>query len=252
MKNSDELSGIVADAAVIISANLDDEYRVGEVVNMAVSAAGGHASDELVVTEALTKVVPVGARRLRSFRRIYRRTKLIEEASVAIYEMLVGDPAADIVAIGKSVERVVTNMRGASAIDAVTPLVDRLNSVGASTSPAFMLRCRSAYLVATLGGPELAKLIPAQYPATALPALSRLTKGRLPWVAKDLVLKAAKRIVQRQPQGKRPIEMAVADVLAKEARKVPKAPTVFVSWYIPPKPSRGSAGNPPSADRKVA
>ena len=252
MNINDELSGIVADAAVIITANLDDEDRIGEIVQLAVSAAGGSAADEFLVTEMLTKAIPVGARRLRKSHRLYLNAKRVEEAAVAIFADLVGDPDASMVDIGKWVDRVVRNMRGATAIDAVKPLVVRLNSVGAETSPAFMLRCRSAFQVATLGGVELTKFIPAQYPATALPCLSRLTKGRMPWVAKDLVLKAAKRIVQRQPQGKRQIEKIVANVIAKEARKAPKAPAVFVRWYMPPKPGRGLDGSLPSRIHKAA
>ena len=229
-----------------------DTYLLGQTVDEAVVAAGGTTSALFTVTEALTKMVAYGARRLRKLYRLYLRTKLIDEASVAIFPNLVGDPDASMVDIGKRVDAVVSNMHGANPIDAVKPLVARLNSVGAETSSAFLLRCRTAFLVAKLGGPELARLIPAQYPATALPALFRLTKGQLPWMGQARVLKAAKRLVKRQPQGKRQVEAIVANVLAEEARKTPTGSAVFVSWYIPPKPVRVPKGKPTSNAYKAA
>ncbi len=222
-----------------------------QAVDEAVTAAGGSAKALIRITETLTHRIPYGARRLRGLYRQYRRAKNVEASAVAIYEHLTTDEAASTVDIGRCVDAVAT-VRGLSPKDALLPLVKRLADAGVKVTPAALLHHRNAFLVAKMGGVELTKYVPGQYPAIALPCLSRLAKGRMPWDAKRLMVEAARMIANRKPRGKRQVEKIVAAVLAKEERKAPKAPAVFVSWHIPHKPGRGPNGPAAAALRKAA
>jgi hypothetical protein len=244
-----DLAGIVAEAALMINANPGDEKRVGEVMKMAVCAAGGTAAASFAVSKALTKFVPIGSRHLRKYYRQYLRSTRVAEAAGVIQGMLVGDSATDLAPIGKEVESVVNDMLGTNPVATVALLAARLNSIGASTSSAFLCRCQSAYLVSRLGGEKidtLAKLMPAQYSATALPVMVKLIENCQPWVGSSRIQAAADLIIKRHAQLKRQFEKIVSDVLASEARKAAKVCNIDMLWYIPPKSGRGKNGLHPS------
>ena len=233
---NDQIPGIALDAATIITANPKNEHKHAETVARAVNAAGGNPADLQVVTEELSKLVPFGSKHLRKLYRDFLRSTLISDTATALFGLLAGDPAADVVGIGRLIHGVVESplFRGASPTDAVAPLVEHLETVGTSTSPNELLNYYDAYRTWVTGGVELEKLIPSRLSPTVLFDLSRLTQNRMPWVAQKLILKAAKEIVRFQLQGSR-----ITERITKLDNQVEtKEPLVFAAWHYPTKIAR--------------
>lgn len=224
-----------------------DGYRIGEVVDQ--TLAGESAAALFAITESLSKLVPFGARRLRHLHSEYCRSVDTDRAAIVIYPMMICDSAADVVPIGRIVQGVVERQGGATPTAAVEPLARRLG-----TTATKLLRFRDAFLVAEIAGAALDKIIPDHCPATALPELARLMKGRPQWVAQGLIVKAARLIAKRKLQG-RQVTALVSRMLAQadlEEAKAPTAHVVAAAWYVPEKPVRNEDDNPSNATIKAA
>lgn len=236
------LARIVADATTRIRAILSGKERnvaggtldpavetmVGEAVDRAVEKAGGDSA-LFAVTEALAKQVPFGARRLRYLRSACRRERVLDEAALAVAELLAGDPEADGVEIGGWVDAAVRQCVEAGGV--APAALDRLGGkLGVSASK--LRRFRDAFLVAKLGGRELAGLFPYGCPTADLCRLVPILKGEglVPWRKKEMVLKAAGAIAR---QGLRGNEATALVGRMIEARNEGRTMAVAPAWHRP-------------------
>ncbi len=202
---------------------------VGEIVDEIVEAEGGSAAALFAVADALTRLVPIGARKIRSLWRAFRRDRTLEEAALAICELLAGDPEAAAVDIGRLVERAARKCgEGIVATAAIEILGGKLD-----ISAGKLRRFRDAYLVSELGGADLARLVPYGCPPSFLTCLAPILKsGMMPWRKKDLIVKAAEAIVQRGLAGRQATAL-VRNMLAEGLKKTEVPAIIVPAWHLP-------------------
>jgi hypothetical protein len=237
------LGGAVTEAASKIKAILSEnsgamaggtqapevEELVGSAVDEAVLATGGDAAALFAVSEALSALVPVGARRLRSLCTASRHSRIIEDAAVGLFELVAGDFEADAIAIGRRAWQAIELCGGPSS---EADVVDRIAAT--LSVPAQRLRqCMDVFTVYDLCGKDLDRRLPG-CPFTKLLPLSRIAKkdGLMPWHKKRLILDVAHAISRGRHDSKR-IESLINRAIAKDALKVATLPIV-PAWHVPP------------------
>lgn len=236
------LNGALAESAIKILAilqkhtagvgnrilNPDIDLAVGTIVDDIVATAGGDAVALFAVTESLSKVVPFGARRLRTMRSAYVFDKTLDDTALAIKEMLAGDEHAGSVAAGHRINATITLLVGVAGEALILDgLATRLE-----LSPDRLRLFRDVFLISNLCGENLSKRLAGGCTLVVLRHLSRFLRvDAMPWRQRDMALKAAEEIHHQKLSGNE-IAKLVSRMLAEphsESECLPIAP----SWHIP-------------------
>lgn len=228
-KATSDILAILPKAAEGSSGRLIDqevESKVGGIVCRIVAEAGGGATVLFEVTESLTRKIPLGARNLRSMYYAFRQNKILDEAAVGLYELMVGDPDADAIEIGGRVYRAMAQCwEAAVEPDALAKLAAKLE-----VSPWKLANYRDIYLVAQFWGAELSELT-TKFPSSILIHFARILKAdAMPWAKKKMLLKAAGEAIGKGLEG-RQISALVAHIVA-EAGKAEPQPAVVPPWNL--------------------
>lgn len=246
--DDNKLAKIVDQAASNILAlpkNGEFESRVGGIVDQAVEEAGGDSVALFAVTEALTKKVPIGARILRSLRNAYRQDRILDEAKLSLVYLLAGDPDADAIEIGKQVDQAL-GLCGVACVasEALAKLAAKLE-----VTPRKLAKYRDVFLVAQLGGTELAKLTP-NFPSSVLLQFSRILKadGLMPWAKKDIIITVAGGVAKNALVGKQVATLVSHILVAGKTEALPIVP----SWNFPPALARGTENQEVATDENAA
>lgn len=202
--------------------------RIGEIVDEAVGRAGGDASALLMLTNALSTLVPYGGRVLRSLRSVYCRQKAVDGTAAVLFELLAGDPAADFVEIGKRIDGLLRSCDPTFEPEVMASLGEKLQM-----SVREIRDFHDAYLVSVLGGAELARLVPSSLPYPVLADFAPiLGAGLPPWRAQSVIVRAVEEVARRRLEGKA-VAALVDEILAEEAvREVTPLP-VIPAWSYP-------------------
>lgn len=217
------------------------EALVGEIVDHAVGMAGGEAV-LFDVTSALTRLVPISARRLRTMRAAHLRDTAIDAAAADLVELVAGDPAADLLAIGERVDRLLRLCGPTFESDVLVTLGRRLE-----VSAQSLRHYHDGFMVARVGGRELAKLVPSTLPYTVLLCLAPILRAKLTTCRKQtLIVRAAKEWARHRLSDTQAAAL-VGELLAERPAEDETPLVVVPAWHFPSGTTRRTAAVRPAA-----
>ena len=246
--NPEVLNGVVAKAASNIRAlpkNGEFEFKVGEIVCQAVEEAGSDAAALFAVSEALTNKVPVSARNLRSMYNSYRQDRILDNAAVGLFDLMIGDPEGSACEIGERVDKAM-DLCGRQNVgqDALAKLAAKLE-----VSSQKLAKYRDVFLVVQFGGTELAN----NFPSSVLCQLAKILKadGLMPWTKKEMILKAADVAAKLGLTGTQ-VAKVVGDILSGGVDNAESRPAIVPAWHCPPELTRGTEDQEVATDENAA